>query len=73
VTPGGRVDRVLAVPATRVTACTFGGPDLRTLYVTTARQKLSEEERAAQPLAGAVFALRVETPGLPEPRFALPH
>jgi sugar lactone lactonase YvrE len=72
VTPDGRVDRVLDVPATRVTACTFGGPDLRTLYVTTARQKLSAEQLAAQPLAGAVFAARVATPGLPEPRFALP-
>lgn len=71
VAPDGRVDRVLTVPATRVTACTFGGPDLRTLYATTARQKLSEAELAAQPLAGAVFALRVDTPGLPEPRFAL--
>jgi sugar lactone lactonase YvrE len=71
VTPEGAIDRVLAIPATRVTACTFGGPDLRTLYVTTARQKLSAAELAAQPLAGAVFALRVDTPGLPEPRFAL--
>ena len=71
VTPAGRVDRVVALPATRVTACTFGGPDLRTLYVTTARQKLSDEQLAAQPLAGALFALRVDTPGLPEPRFAL--
>jgi len=73
VAPDGRIDRVLSVPATRVTACTFGGPDLRTLYVTTARQKLSADELAAQPLAGAVFALRVATPGLPEPRFALPR
>ena len=72
VTPDGRVDRVVRLPATRVTACTFGGPDLRTLYVTTARQKLTAEQLAAQPLAGAVFALRVDVPGLPEPRFALP-
>jgi sugar lactone lactonase YvrE len=56
-----------------VTACTFGGADRRTLYVTTARQKLSAEELATQPLAGALFALRVESPGLPEPRFALPR
>jgi len=72
ITPAGRVDRVVSIPATRVTACTFGGSDLRTLYVTTARQRLTPEELAAQPLAGAVFALRVSTPGLREPRFALP-
>jgi sugar lactone lactonase YvrE len=61
---------VIAIPATRVTACTLGGADLRTLYVTTARQKLSQAELAAQPHAGALFALRVSAPGLPEPRFA---
>ena len=44
--------------------------DLRTLYVTTARQKLSPAELASQPHAGALFALHVSTPGLPEPRFA---
>ena len=34
-TPAGRLERVLTVPATKVSACTFGGPDLSTLYVTT--------------------------------------
>jgi len=70
ITPDGRIDRVIAIPATRVTACTLGGADLRTLYVTTARQKLSQAELAAQPHAGALFALRVSAPGLPEARFA---
>jgi sugar lactone lactonase YvrE len=69
ITPDGRVDRVVAVPATRVTSCALGGPDLRTLYITTARQMLTPEQLAEQPDAGAVFALRVPTPGLPEPRF----
>jgi sugar lactone lactonase YvrE len=70
ITPDGRVDRVIAIPASRVTSCALGGPDLRTLYVTTARQKLSPAELALQPHAGALFALRVGTPGLPEPRLA---
>ena len=70
ITPDGRIDRVIAIPATRVTACTLGGAGLRTLYVTTARQKLSQGELVAQPHAGALFALHVSTPGLPEPRFA---
>jgi sugar lactone lactonase YvrE len=48
----------------------FGGPDLRTVYVTTARQKLSTDELAQWPLAGGVFAMHVDTPGLPEPCFA---
>lgn len=70
IAPDGRVDRIVAVPASRVTSCALGGADLRTLYITTARQKLTPAELAAQPHAGAVFAIRVSTPGLPEPRFA---
>lgn len=71
ITPDGRIDRVIAVPASRVTSCALGGADFCTLYITTARQKLTPAELAAQPHAGAVFALHVPTPGLPEPRFAL--
>jgi sugar lactone lactonase YvrE len=43
----------------------FGGPDLGTLYVTTASMEVEE-----QPRAGGVFALDVGVRGLPEPRFA---
>jgi sugar lactone lactonase YvrE len=70
ITPDGRVDRVIRVPASRVTACAFGGADLRTLFITTARQKLTPAELAAQPHVGAVFAVRVDVGGLPEPCFA---
>jgi sugar lactone lactonase YvrE len=72
ILPDGTIDRVVEVPATRVTACALGGPDLRTLYVTTASQKLTPEERAAQPEAGGLFAIDVDVPGLPEPRFRIP-
>ena len=53
----------------RPTACTFGGPDLKTLYVTTATFPLSEAALAKQPLAGSVLALEVDVGGLPETRF----
>jgi sugar lactone lactonase YvrE len=45
---------------------------LRTLYITTARQKLAPEELRAQPLAGSLFAVRLDISGLPEPRFGEP-
>ena len=48
----------------------FGGPDLRTLYVTSARQQREDEELARLPQSGGLFAKRVATPGLPEPSFA---
>jgi sugar lactone lactonase YvrE len=70
--PDGRVDREIKLPVSLVTACTFGGPDLDILYITTARQRhhLSDEELAKQPLAGALFAIDVGIEGMPEPRFA---
>lgn len=71
VTPDGRVDRVVETDTLQLTACTFGGPDLRDLYVTSARQRMSSEELAKQPNAGALFKLRVDTPGLPEPRASI--
>lgn len=63
--PDGRVLRELALPVRCPTMPCFGGADLRTLYVTTAREKRPAEELAAQPLAGRVLSLRVEVPGLP--------
>jgi L-arabinonolactonase len=68
--PDGRVDRVLQMPVRHVTSLTFGGPELRTLYVTSASLRLSDEERSAQPLAGHVFAFEPGVAGLPEPCFA---
>ena len=43
----------------------FGDDDLKTLYVTSARQKRPADELAALPLSGCVIAMRVEVPGLP--------
>ena len=57
-TPAGEIDMEVAVPVTLVTSCAFGGEDLRDLYVTTARHRLSAAEAAAQPTAGGVFVCR---------------
>jgi sugar lactone lactonase YvrE len=69
-TPRGEVDRVVGVPVSNPTCCCFGGPRLDTLFVTTARQRLTPAELARQPLAGSVLALGPGVPGLPESRFA---
>ena len=52
-------------PAQCPTMPCFGGDDLQTLYLTSARQKRSPAELEALPLSGCVFALRVAVPGLP--------
>ncbi len=64
--PDGRLDRFIALPVSRPTSCCFGGPGLDLLYVTSARAAL--DAIAAEPLAGAVFALRVGVRGLPPRR-----
>ena len=70
--PDGRVDRTLTVPMKRPTCCTFGGNDLGTLYVTGVSHSMSDAERAADPLAGALFAFDIGREwgifGLTEPR-----
>jgi sugar lactone lactonase YvrE len=58
------------LPAMCPTMCAFGGSDLRTLYVTTARQMREADELARLPQSGGIFAMRVDVPGLPEPEFA---
>lgn len=68
--PDGRIDRVITLPCENATSCCFGGPDLDVLYITTARQRLTDDELANQPLAGSLFAAKVGVKGLPEPRFA---
>ena len=65
----GELLQEIELPAQRVTACAFGGPDLQTLFVTTARLGLSEAERAAQPEAGYVFAVDVGVRGTLKHRF----
>lgn len=55
--PDGRVDRQVMLPTRMVTNCAFGGDNLDTLYITTARWSMSAEDIAKQPLAGGLFML----------------
>jgi sugar lactone lactonase YvrE len=68
--PDGKARRIIRMPVQRPTSCAFGGPELSVLYITSARMGLSEVELAAMPLAGSVFAVRTDTAGLAEPKFA---
>jgi xylono-1,5-lactonase len=58
------------LPTDHVTSMAFGGPQLSTLFVTTACEGLGETQRAAQPLAGALFAIDTDTRGRPAAAFA---
>jgi sugar lactone lactonase YvrE len=68
--PDGTVDRTLELPVTNPTSCCFGGPGLRTLYVTSARRGLGPATLARRPHEGALLAVAVDVPGTPSERFA---
>jgi sugar lactone lactonase YvrE len=63
--PDGRVLQSIPLPVRCPTMPCFGGHDLKTLFVTTARDKRPEAELAGQPWAGRVLQCRVDVPGLP--------
>ena len=65
LSPTGALLASLPLPAQCPTMPCFGGHDLRTLYVTTARQKRPAAELAVYPQSGSVFAMQVDVPGLP--------
>jgi len=67
--PDGTIDRQVAMPVTNPTCVCFGGADLKTLFVTSATKFLTPEQRAAEPLAGSLFAIEGLGQGLPENRF----
>lgn len=67
--PDGVIDRVLHMPVPRPTRCAFGGPDLRDLYITSARIGLNAEALAQAPLSGSLFRSTPGVAGLPGYRF----
>ncbi|MEO8723612.1 MAG: SMP-30/gluconolactonase/LRE family protein [Sphingobium sp.] len=71
LSPDGEIVREVPLPVTRPTMISFGGEDLCTAYVTSARSGLSPQQLAKEPLAGAMFSFRVDTPGISEHPFVM--
>lgn len=67
--PDGAVLQEVSLPVTNPTCLAFGGPDYRTLFITTARFQLSADQLKREPLAGVVLKIRTDVAGMPEPRF----
>jgi sugar lactone lactonase YvrE len=66
-TPAGALADVIELPTTQVTACTFGGPNLDELYITTSKMAI---DPAAQPQAGALFRAKPGVQGQPTASYA---
>jgi len=67
--PAGELRQVLAVPAMQTTSCAFAGPGLDRLYVTTATEDWTDDERRADPRAGLVYRLETDATGRPADPF----
>ena len=68
--PDGAIDRVVTLPVPRPTSCVFGGPHGTTLFVTTARIRLSTAQLAEAPLSGGILAVETGVRGQRETIFA---
>jgi sugar lactone lactonase YvrE len=67
--PRGELLARIELPVDRPTSVAFGGTDLRDLYITSAREGLSDAQLTAQPLAGSIFVVPVPVQGLPATAF----
>jgi sugar lactone lactonase YvrE len=67
--PNGEIDSVIPMLVPRPTSCCFGGPDLTTLYVTSASIDLSAAQLVDAPQSGMLFAIETGIKGLPEPSY----
>lgn len=61
----GRLLQKIEVPAPNVSSCAFGGKDLDTLYITTARGELTEAQLMTYPLSGGLFSAKPGVKGVP--------
>lgn len=66
---GAELARV-TLPTRQVTTCAFGGADFKTLFIGSACTGLDAAQLAAEPLAGGLFCVEIDSPGLPAPAFA---
>jgi sugar lactone lactonase YvrE len=69
--PKGELIGRVRFPVSNITKIAFGGPDLRTVWATTARQLLRPDQLERQPEAGDLFEFRADVPGIPCPRVAV--
>mgnify|MGYP002716929000 FL=1 len=59
--PEGELTEVIELPFRQITACTFGGPDLDRLFITTSRENLPDDE---EPAAGSIYAVEPGVRGM---------
>lgn len=69
ISPAGQIDRIVKMPTTNPTACCFGNSNMDTLFITTARYGLTPAQLAHERVAGGIFAILTEVPGIEKAAF----
>jgi len=67
--PAGRIERQIQLPVPRAVGCTFGGDDLGTLFISSARETMTPQQLQNAPLSGSVFSVNPGVRGLPASHF----
>jgi sugar lactone lactonase YvrE len=70
--PDGALLATIRMPVSQPSSCAFGGPGLKTLYITSAHEGMGAAQRAAEPLAGALFCVELDVAGVPAARYGRP-
>lgn len=70
LSPSGEILLEIQLPVRCPTMVAFGGPDLKTLYITTARHNRSPDELRQYPLSGRILTLEVDIAGRKEPAYS---
>ena len=66
----GELLETVSLPVPQVSCCTFGGPGMDELFITTARENMSEADQSKYPLSGSLFKVKTSTKGFAVNRFA---
>ena len=67
--PQGNVDDIIELPVENITSCTFGGSNLQTLFITTARWGMTKEDIEKNSQAGSLFAIDLDIKGISDNSF----
>lgn len=70
--PDGRVLKTIPLPVPNVSSCCFGGEDLKTLFITTAKKGLSKSELEKYPQSGSIFTKILSIKGVESNLFKEP-
>ena len=69
--PDGTIDVLVNLPVSQLTCCCIGGKNMNRLFISSAKENLTEDQLRSQPLAGGIFVANSNVSGINENRFGM--